>query len=415
MRPIAALFCLALWVALPVQAADDLDALATADKAADAKAQAPTPWRIFVEAAGGQSALRGSGTTVDNQRAALDLRFDQSVTTGLRAVVSNRLDLSRSSGTPSSDDKNTLREAYLSWARTDHQTLDFGRVNVRHGAAMGYNPTDWFKAGALRAVVSPDPAVLRENRQGTFVLQGQQLWGTGALTAALSPKLASTPDDETFALNAGATNPRSRWLVAGTYKLTDKFSPELLLHGGVDTPTQLGLNLSGLVGDAAVAFGELSIGKGRSLAAQALGLAETERQRRRAAIGLTYTTGFNLSVTAEAEHNSAAPDRDQWQALLGAERLHLLGLADMLQDLPARNAWFLHATWKDALVRQLDLSAFVRRESETRSRAQWFEARYHWGRADLSLQWQLFSGDPGTIYGIVPSRRAVELALRVYL
>lgn len=399
---------------LPARAADDLDALATADKAAEAKAESASPWRVFAEVAAGRVSLR-SGGGIDTSRLSLDVRLDATVAPGLRAVLSDRLDLTRSEGTAARDDTNTLREAYLSWAASESLSLDLGRVNVRHGAAMGYNPTDWFKEGALRAVVSPDPAVLRENRQGTFVLQAQQVWGAGSLTAALSPKLASQPDDDSFALDEGSTNPRNRWLVAGSTKLSDRVTPQLLLHGGSDTPTQLGLNLSALLGDAWVGFAEGSFGNGRSLAAQALGLAETEHRQRRAAIGLTHTTPFNLTLTAEAEYNSAAPDRASWQALQGVERLMLLSLADRLQDLPARRAWFLHATWKNALVQQLDLSAFVRRESETRSRSQWLELRYRWARADVALQWQQFSGDAGSIYGLIPARRALELALRFYL
>ncbi len=102
-------------------------------------------------------------------------------------MFSDRLDLVDSDGVPPGENLNTLREAYLSWARRDDQIFDLGRVNIRNGAAMGFNPTDWFKANALRAIVNPDPAVLRENRQGTVVLQAQQLWSEASLSAAFSP------------------------------------------------------------------------------------------------------------------------------------------------------------------------------------------------------------------------------------
>ena len=217
-----------------------------------------------------------------------------------------------------------------------------------------------------------------------------------------------------FALDAGATNPSNRWLLAGSYKFSDAVNPQVLIYGGADTPTQLGLNVSGLAGDAVVVFGEFSAGNGRSLVAQALGLAETESQQQRAAAGLTYTTGFNLSFTAEAQYNSAAPDRSQWNALDPVARLGVLTTADALQDLPVRRAWFFHATWKDLLLRRLELSAFFRLDRETDSRDQWLEARYHWDHADLSLQWQGFSGDPASVFGSIPRRRAVEVALRYY-
>jgi hypothetical protein len=425
MHRIVLLLCVALTVALPVRAVeppaappDDLDALSLADKAPAPTKPPAQAWRLFVEGAVGQGSLRGSDERVDTTRGSLDARFDAALAPGLRGVFSDRIDLVHSNGVPRGRDVNTLREAYLSWARTEDQVIDVGRVNVRHGAATGFNPTDWFKEGALRSVVSPDPLMLRENRQGTVVLQGQKLWDAGSVTAALSPKLASAPDSATFALNAGATNPRDRWLLAGSYRFNDKLNPELLLYGGADTPTQLGLNLSALVGDATVVFGEFSTGNGRSLVAQALGLPEAERSQRRAALGLTYTTGFNLTVTAEAEYNSAAPDRDAWNALPAADPsgpLRLLATSQTLQDLPVRRAWFVHATWKDALVRRLDVSGFLRRDLETRSQAQWLEARYHWDRVDLGVQWLLYSGGSGSIYGAVPQRRTVELVVRAYL
>ena len=423
MRLIPVAFCLALNVAAgaaraadpPAGPPDDLDALTLADKAPAEKPAAASPWRIFIEGATGQGTVIGNPLRVDSARASLDLRYDGTLAPGLRAVLSNRLDLTDGAGNTVARDANTLREAYLSWARTPDQLIDIGRVNLRHGAAFGYNPTDWFKENALRSIVSPDPAVLRENRLGTFVLQGQQLWPNAALTAAFSPKLGRAPNPATFALDAGATNPRSRWLLAGSYKINERLNPELLAYGGAGTPTQLGLNLSSLVGDAAVVFAEFASGRGRSLAAQALGAAEAERAQRRASLGVTYTTPFNLSVTLEGEYNSAGPDRAQWFALPAGVGLRLLGASQALQDLPVRRAAFVHATWKDAVVRRLDLSAFVRREGVTSSRSQWLEARYRWDRADLSLQWQGFSGAPGSVYEAVPQRRTVELVLRGYL
>ena len=244
------------------------------------------------------------------------------------------------------------------------------------------------------------------------------MWSRGALTAAWSPKLGARPSNLTFSFNEGATNPRSRWLLTGSYKVADQFAPQLLLYGGADTPTQVGINLSGVISDAAVAFAEVSAGKGRSLAAQALARADRETDQQRAAFGLTYTTGFNLSLTAEAEFNSAAPDRAEWDALATidpAAPLLTLARAQRLQDLPTRRALFVHALWKDAFVPRLDLSAFVRHDSETSSRAQWLEVRYRFSRADLALQWLVYSGDPGSIFGTIPQRRAIDLSLRWYL
>lgn len=414
---------LSLGCCLPVRAAtdgssapsDDLDALSVADKASDPVAQAARSWRLFVEGAVGQGRLRGSDDKVSLYRGSIDFRFDGRLAPELRAVFSDRLDGIDSDGVPPGENVNTLREAYLSWARTDDQILDLGRVNIRNGAAMGFNPTDWFKANALRAIVDPDPAVLRENRQGTVVLQGQQLWDRASLTAAFSPKLGRSADPATFALNAGATNPSNRYLIAGSYKVSEQFNPQLLAYGGADTPVQVGLNLSALVGDATVVYGEIAAGKGPSLVAQALSLAEPDANQQRASVGLTYTTPFNLSITAEAEYNSAAPRGDQWDALSVQSQQQVLATAQALQDLPTRSQWFLFAAWKDLGVKRFDLSGFLRQDMLTSSRAWWLEGRYSWERAEVALQWQAFSGTPGTVFYAVPQRQTVQLVLRVYL
>ena len=405
--------------AAPDALPDDLDALSLADKVPSEPVAVARPWRLFIEGSLRRTSIDAPDSHYESNRASIDGRIDATLTPGLRAVFSDRLDLRHSNRPGIGGDVNTVREAYLSWAPTDHQIIDLGRVNVRHGSAYGYNPTDWFKEGAVRSIVSLDPAVLRENRQGTVVLQGQQLWSVGSLTAAYSPHLADKPNRGTFSLNVGATNPNNRWLLVGSTKFSDKLNAEVLLYGGEGIREQLGLNLSGLVGDATVVFGEFSAGKGPTLIAKALGTPNADRRfHSRAAVGLTYTTAFNLSLTAEAEYNDAGPTRRQWRALPGINPFGQLGLLDTsqtLQDLPARSAGFLYALWKDALVRRLDLSAFVRRENETHSRVQWLEARYHWDRVDLVAQWQQFSGSRSSIFGSVPQSRTIELALRFYL
>lgn len=413
--------------ALPVLAADkpattanELDALTLADGAEPVPDKAAGPWRIYLEGAGGSRRLANPNETASAVRGSVDLRYDAKVSPGLRVVISDRLDLVHDQSDRPVKSVNTLREAFVSWAPNDNQSIDLGRVNVRHGAALGYNPTDWFKENALRGVVSPDPAALRENRQGTFVLQGQQVWPSAGLTLTLSPRLQRhrANDPSAMSLDLGANNARHRWQVAGSWRLDNGWAPELLLHGGEGASPQIGLNLSTLAGDAVVVFGEVTSGTGQTLAAQADQEATTRRRRERAALGFTYTAPINLSFTLEAEYNGAAPNRAQWQALQSAgpaAALQVLGTASALQDLPARRAVFAYATWKDAFVRRLDLSAFVRQELETNSRSQWIEARHRWDHLDLALQLLLNSGDSGSVYRTLPLRHAVEVSLRWYL
>ncbi|MDH4393697.1 MAG: hypothetical protein QE285_20025 [Aquabacterium sp.] len=411
--------------ALPVHAAEpparnELDALSLADGATATQDKPIGPWRIYLEGAGVSSRYHAPNESAGALRGSLDMRFDKTLAPGLRLVGSNRLDLVHDQAARPVKSVNTLREAYLSWSRTDSQSYDFGRVNVRHGVALGYNPTDWFKESALRGVVSPDPAALRENRQGSVVLQGQQLWPGGGITLTLSPRIErdDNRDPGTFSLDLGATNPRHRWLLAGSWRVAEGLTPQVLVHGSEGAAPQFGLNLSALANDAVVVFGEAAFGRGPALASRVQQGAADERRQRRAAFGLTYTSPFNVTVTVEADYNSAAPNRAQWHSLRSSApsaALQVLGTAANLQDLPARRAYFVYATWKDAFVRRLDLSAFVRHELETNSRAQWIELRHRWDRADVSLQLLLNSGNADSVYRAGPLRHAVEAAVRWYL
>jgi hypothetical protein len=66
-------------------------------------------------------------------------------------------------------------------------------------------------------------------------------------------------------------------------------------------------------------------------------------------------------------------------------------------------------------IRNFDLSAFVRNETELRSREQWIEARYHWSRTEVALRWQQYAGSSSSIYGFVPLSCRAEVLLRAFL
>lgn len=395
----------------------DADALTLADHA-EATPQQAKDWRLSVETAASQTWTRGAGTPFEGERLSLDANYDAKIATGLRAVLSDRLDLMRSNGGTGPGNVNTLREAYLSWQPGTRAIVDIGRINLRYGAASGYNPTDYFKEDAVRAIVSPAPQSLRENRQGTVGVQGQWLSAQDSVSLMLSPKLASSPDTRAASLDWGATNPRNRWLLAGSHKFSETFSPQLLLFGGEDTPTQVGLNLSSLVSSNTTVFGEFSFGRGPSLADRAAATVDAPKPwQRRASFGFTTTTSFNLSITNEFEYNSSAPDWRQWDALgrqSPRSQLRFLSTAQNLQDLPVRRALFTYVSWQDLFIQHLDLTGFVRLDLETHSRAQWLEVRYHWDRADVALQYQLYSGHAGSVYASVPQQRNVQVVGRFF-
>jgi hypothetical protein len=394
--------------------AADEDALALADRTADSAAKSGD-WRVFAEAAARASTPQGAGARQHGGRLSFDLRYDASLAPGWRAVVADRLDMNRGE-LASRGNVNTLKEAYLSWQAVD-RIADLGRINARQGVALGYNPTDYFRAGALRSIVSIDPASLRENRLGSAMLRGQAMWAGGSLTGLYSPRLADRPNSGAYNLDLGATNQRARWQLALSQKLSDRINPQWLLSGGAGQSPQLGLNLTQLLNDATVAYAEWSGGRAPSLAAQAQLRPEDGAMRSRLAAGATYTTSGNLSLTLEVQYNGAGLAGTDWDALRrGSPAAYAAyrAYAANLQDPPTRQGVFLNALWQDALVKHLDLTAMVRHDAVDHSRLHWLEARYHWSRVDLALQLQLNNGSPGSDFGALPERRVWQLLGRFF-
>lgn len=396
--------------------ADDEDALSLADKATMTPEQGGD-WKVFTEAALRESSRRADGAALHGQRLSFDVRYDKVFAPGWRAVFADRLDMNRLQGASGDGNINTLKEAYLSWQIQPDRIADLGRINVRNGVALGYNPTDYFRAGALRSIVSLDPASLRENRLGSAMVRGQALWDGGSVTGLYSPRLADAPNSGAYNLDLGATNQRDRWLVATSQKLSEKITPQVLVSGGAGQSAQFGFNLTGLLNDATVAYVEWSGGRSTSIKSQALGGPDDAAFRNRLATGFTYTTSSNVSLTAEYDYNGAGLDKDGWTALRRGSPLaygRYRTYAGTLQDPATRHNLFFYATWQDAMVKHLDLTAMLRYDAVDSSRLQWLEARYHWTKVDLALQAQLNPGKPGTNFGALPERRITQLVLRYF-
>lgn len=396
--------------------ADDLDALNLADQAS-AKPERASDWQLFVEGALGEYTLRNGGIKGSNQRLSFDAQFDKSLAPGWRAVFADRLDMNWHNQPERQNGVNTLKEAYISWQAQENGIVDLGRVNARYGVATGYNPTDFFRAGAARSVVSVDPGSLKKNRLGSVMLRGQTLWNGGSLTALYSPKLAGQASDAALSPDVGATNNQNRWLLAVSQKITENINPQWLIYGEERQAPQLGFNLTTLLNDASVAYVEWAAGRSRSLLSASLDAADDVAFRNRVATGFTYTTPNKLSLTLEYEYNGAGLDQTTWDKLprssLTAYSQYRKWLQNV-QDLPTTQSMFLYAAWQDALINRLDLNAMLRFNLADDSRLSWVEARYHWDRTDLALQWQLNSGRAGSEFGSTPQQRAWQVSLRQY-
>jgi opacity protein-like surface antigen len=402
--------------AAPALAADDdAAALSLADQTAKTT-QAASDWSTFVEAAAARSALRGGGSEHD-ANLFLGVRYDTTFAPGWRAIFADLLDARWQEHPSSQKTLNTIIDAYVSWQMRPNAIIDAGRINTHNGVAFGYNPTDYFRANAVRSVISVDPASLRENRLGSVMIRSQALWAEGALTALYSPKLADQPSNSAFSPDFGATNFRDRWLLAASYALSKQINPQFLIYGEAGQSPQIGLNVTTLLSDATVAYVEYSGGRASSLLAQVQMPPSDSAFLSRLAAGATYTTAGNLSLTIEYEYNGAGLGRAAWNALRSgspAVYAQYRTLAAELQELPTKQRVFANARWQDAMINHLDLAAFAYYDCVDSSRQAWVEARYHWTKLDLALQWQVNSGSPGSEYGALPARQTWQALVKYF-
>lgn len=385
--------------ALSLESAPEASAVSTAGSA-----------RFSVETAIGSTQPRDTVGRRDFQRVSLDWSYATNLGSGLRAVLSNRLDYLNPSSTASS--VNSLREAYVSWQpEAGTAVLEFGRINLRYGPGYGYNPTDFFRDGSLRTMTTVNPIALRENRMGSVMVRGQRLWADGAVSVAYSPKLADQPSQEGWDLDLGSTNHSDRGLLSLSTRWSPAFSSQALLYKEAGRSTAVGVSATALLSDAAVAHGEWSRSREPTLLNRALGRADENVTRNRWVGGLSYTTQSKLSVTAEYQYNGFALDSEAWTTVGATPSLQAAYVSESLRrlDLAPRKAYLLYLTQKDMGIKNLDLSAMWRVNGVDRSRLFWVELRHHWTQFDLSVQYQQNMGQAGTELGLMPERHQVQV------
>ena len=406
-------------LAVQAQQDPDLDALQLADSIATPQAT-PSNWRTFAEASLGGAVQRYTDTFQADQRVSLDARYDNTFAPGWRAVFSDRFDADNPAQTPFGHSINTLRESYLSWQAESDLLFDLGRINERNGVALGYNPTDYFKTNAVRSVVSVDPNSLKENRQGSVMFKAQHLSDTSSVTLLFSPKLSDTPSNADFNPDLAATNNVNRWLLSFSPKLSEDINPKLLVYKADQAPVQFGLNLTSLINDATVVYLEWSGVRNQSQLSQAgqlqgLPFENDASFKNRTDGGLTYTTDNKISLTAEYEYNGLGLDQQHWDRLGASPFYGLLRYwLQSIQESPTKRSAFLYASWQDALLNHLDLSAMEKINLTDNSRLSWLEARYHLSHTEFALQWQQDSGSRFSEFGAVRQNQSWAVLGRVY-
>lgn len=369
-----------------------------------------------------------------------------------RLILSDRLNLRAESDLSFPGQENVVndfREAYLEWRLADQTYLAFGRINLKSGIAIGYNPTDYFKARTVSEPLSADPTVLREDRLGTVMFRLQHISRRGSVTLAFAPRLRrQSPLYSNTALPSfdpmlGRTNSDDRFLLKGSIDISPDISPELLIYHDSQA-TEAGLNLSMTLGHSVVAYVEESAAKRRDLIAEALDFgratgalpaaapaepppAPGKSLENELAVGASYTTSNRVTWNLEYHLNQAGFSSRDWNRWFDAgsapgglpaianELWFIRGYAVDQQEQNTRQAAFLRADWTDAFGLNLELSGFVDVDLRDGSGQAQAEADYY-----LSNAWTLgllAAGDFGAArsdFGSLPTAYSVLLSVRRY-
>ncbi|HEY7888616.1 MAG TPA: hypothetical protein VIC29_10355 [Steroidobacteraceae bacterium] len=387
------------------------------------------------------------------ERLLLDARTAWNVGPATRLIFSDRFNLRAESDISSPDQEsivNDLREAYMEWRLADQTYLAFGRINLKSGIALGYNPTDYFKARTVSEPLSADPTVLREDRLGTVMLRLQHIGAGGSITVAFAPRLRrqspiySNTELSTFDPMLGRMNSEHRFLIKSSIDLSSDLIPEVLIyHDRHDT--RFGLNLAMTLGHSIVAYVEESAARRRDLIARALDFGRAagalpagatdepppspgSSLKNELAIGASYTTPGRVTWNLEYHLNQAgftSEDWSRWFAIgsaaaalpaLANELWYIRGYALDQEEQSTEQAIFVRADLTDAFGLNLELSGFANVDLRDGSGQAQGEADYYWSDAwTIGL---LAAGDFGSRrsdFGSLPAAGSILLSVRRYL
>jgi len=374
----------------------------------------------------GMDLRRAQGEANRMGRAVLDFRREWQVGEGGRWVLSDRLEaVEYSDGGADGTRRNALRELYFSVQATPSWYVDLGRINLRQGVALGYNPTDYLRENAVVMRSSQNPAALRENRLGAVMLRAQWLDDLGSAQLAVLPQLSDEDrfDDGTWALGLERTNRHGAALLRLSPRTGERLALDLTGYAREGEAPQIGTNLSWTANDALLLQLEWSGGRRAPVPTVDAAGPGDERWFNRLAAGASWTTPLGVVLSVEqhyAEDALAASDWEDWRTASGPAAGRLGALRQDLQerqDLLNRRYSFARLAWDRAFgLASLDLSAFVRRNTADGSAFWQAEAVWHADeRWDLGLQHTRSTGAADSEFGAAPVRATLALYLRCFL
>ncbi|MES2947501.1 MAG: hypothetical protein V4858_03070 [Pseudomonadota bacterium] len=349
-------------------------------------------------------------------RSVLDFRKEWRLGEQTRLTVSDRLEgLQDDHGHGTV--RNALREAYASVGLSEDWFVDVGRINVRSGVGLGFNPSDWLREGASLPQATQNPASQRENRLGTAMLKVQavQTWGAGHL--ALIPRLADRPSEVSpYGVDLGRTNADPALHARFAPQFSEYISVDALAYARQGRYPQWGLNATAVLGQAWIAHLEWSAGSREGLAGS--GQARVQALHHRVASGVSWTAASGAVLAIERHLSTDALGREDWDAWrlsTGAASARGLGLLraerSALQEPLLRDAWFARMAL-NGLLRDpdIDLSGFVRLNPHDHSSLWQLDGSWH-ASAHMSVHASVggFAGSARSEFGDNPLRSFVTL------
>jgi hypothetical protein len=382
----------------------------------------------------------------------LDTRDEWRIGDDWLVDYSGRLNFRASNGIPfptHENVRNDLRELFVEYQPTSTIWIELGRVNLRNGVALGFNPTDFFRPRTVVEPLTADPSVLREDRLGTLMLTGQTLWRYGSVTVAYAPKV-TTPtaiynirDEQNFDPGLDRTNATDRFFAKTNVNLSDWFNPDLLYYHAANR-TQIGADLTEPIGHDIVGYVEWAGGPRSDLIADALhyGIATgtlptlaasllpndaAARFMNDLAVGFSYATSQSMTFNLEYHFSEAGFTSRDWKNWFNtaAARGFLPGIDAALwyirsyaqdqQDPTSRHSAFLRWDWQDAFVRDLELTAIATVNLQDASAFAQVTAEYHLSRAwTVAALASGTSGGRRTEYGSLPGIASLLLRANRY-
>jgi hypothetical protein len=384
----------------------------------------------------------------------LDSRDEWRLGDGVTLTYSGRFNLEVASNLPFPDHENVrndLRELFISWQPADGTWIDLGRINLKSGVAVGYNPTDFFRSRAVVEPLTADPTVLREDRLGTLMLMGQHVWPGGSITAAYAPKVTlptaiyNDTNLPSFDPMLDRTNSENRFLLKASLDLGSGFSIDPLFYH-TDSQTQFGANLSAGLGQQTVLYLEWAGGVSPSLLDSALvygqqtgTLPRTGRSvlpvdtdqyfRNELAAGFSYVpVDTKLTLNLEYHYDQAGFSAQDWRnwfnagarygAIPGVDATlwYVRSYAQDQQQPMSRHTAFLRADWTDAFVPDLELTALATVDLEDGSGLVQATADYYLSRAwTVGGLLDFTFGGRRSDFGSLPQAGGILLRLVRYL